>query len=190
MEPWSVQLFTLLGVAAGALASFVSARSLERSRWQREETLRWDSKRLECYSEFASALRHFISIAQRISAGLGLPESAQVLDSTSGLGTLAEAEEEVGIKWERLLMLGSPSVIRAADEWRSEAWHLEWFARSRRHDVDEYMKTRQSRRAARRSFYSAVRADLGVVSGQIPADKGPTWWEQSQNADPHVDGEL
>jgi hypothetical protein len=49
MNLWAVQLLTLLGVALGALASFVSTRMLDRSRWQREEALRWDVKRLEAY---------------------------------------------------------------------------------------------------------------------------------------------
>jgi hypothetical protein len=50
---WTVQLITLLSVAVGALASFVSTRLVDRSRWRREESLRWDSKRLECYGEFS-----------------------------------------------------------------------------------------------------------------------------------------
>jgi hypothetical protein len=50
MIPWAVQLITLLAVALGALASFVSTRLVDRSRWQREESLRWDGKRLECTS--------------------------------------------------------------------------------------------------------------------------------------------
>lgn len=65
-------------------------------------------------------------------------------------------------------MLGSPEVIVAGQEWRNEARHLEWFARSLRTDVAEYTKATRDRRAARTRFYSAVRADLGVLSGEIP----------------------
>ena len=179
MESWTVQLLTLLAVAVGALASFVSTRLIDRSRWQREEALRWDTKRLEAYSEFASELRRFITIAYRITGALALPATAQALDSASGLAALAAAEEEVGTRWEQVLMLGSPAVITAAGEWRSEAWHLESFARGRRTDVDEYTKATEDRRAAARRFYSAVRADLGIVGGEIPANLLRSWANSS-----------
>jgi hypothetical protein len=177
MEPWAVQLLTLLGVAVGALASFISTRLLDRSRWQREEALRWDTRRLECYSEFGSDLRRFIAIAHRIAAGLGFPSNAQPLDSASGLAALADAEDEVSVKEERLLMFGSPAVVEAAQEWRRAAWHLEWFARGRRNDLVEYTQANQERREAQSRFYSVVRADLGIVS-EIPDRKEPGWLTQ------------
>jgi hypothetical protein len=44
VESWIVQLLTILAVAVGAVASFVSTRLVDRARWRREEALRWDSK--------------------------------------------------------------------------------------------------------------------------------------------------
>ena len=170
MEQWSVQLITLLGVTVGALASFATTRLVDRSRWQREEALRWDTKRLESYGEFASALREFITIGYRITAGLGLPASAQPLDTTTGLPALATAGGELSVKWEQVLMLGAPSVITAAHEWRNGAMCLEKFALGLRKDAAEfeYAETIQDIRAAQIRFYSAVRADLGITSGEIP----------------------
>src|SRR5690348_11731287 len=104
MESWSVQLLTLLGVAIGALSSFVSTRLLDRSRWQREDSLRWDSRRLECYSEFAGAMMRYINIGHRITAGLGLASSVQAIDTASGLPALGNAESDLSIKWESVLM--------------------------------------------------------------------------------------
>ncbi len=89
MDSWIVQLLTLLGVAVGAIASFVSTRLLERTRWQREEILRWDTKRLDCYSEFAAATNQFVQTAMRLAGGLGLPSTGQPLDSASSLATAA-----------------------------------------------------------------------------------------------------
>jgi hypothetical protein len=171
MEQWTVQLFTLLGVTVGALASFVTTRLVDHSRWQQEETLRWDTKRLESYGDFASALMRFITIGYRITAGLGLPASVQPLDAATGLPELATAEGEVSVKWEQVLMLGAPAVITAAQERRNEAWHLEKFARGLLKDVAEYMEATQDRRAAQIRFYSVVRADLGITSGEIPFGK-------------------
>jgi len=161
---------------------------LDRSRWQREEALRWATKRLECYSEFGSDLRQFISIAWRITAGLGFPSNAQPLDSASGLAALADAEDEVSVKAERLLMIGSPAVIAAAQEWRHAAWHLEWFARGRKDDLVEYTQALQERREAQKRFYSAVRADLGIVSGEIPNRIEPGWRTQPHSTE-SSDGE-
>jgi hypothetical protein len=168
MEPWIAQLLTLAGVAVGASASFVSTRWLERARWRRDEALRWDAKRLECYAEFASATKQLINTAHRIAASLGLPATGQPLDPTTGLPALAVAEQELSLKWEQILMLGSPDTILAAREWRHVAWHLEWFARGRRDNPEEYTAAAKDSGQARRRFYEAVRADLGIVSGEVP----------------------
>jgi len=168
MEQWTAQLFTLLGVTVGALASFVTTRLVDRSRWQREEAFRWDTKRLESYGEFASALRRFITIGCEITAGLGLPTSAQSLNTATGLPALANAEEEVSVKWQQVLMLGAPAVIVAAQEWRDEASRLGEFARGFRKDGAEYAQATHDRRAAQIRYYSAVRRDLRITSGEIP----------------------
>ena len=85
MNSWVVQVLTLLGVAIGAFASFLSTSSLERIRWQRQETVRWNTKRLDSYGEFAAALKLLIRISHRVAAGLGLPTTEHALDSETGL---------------------------------------------------------------------------------------------------------
>lgn len=178
MGSWTVQLLTIFGVAVGATASFISTRLLDRSRWQREEALRWDAKRLECYGEFGNAVKRLTTVARRICAGLDLPASGQVLDQAEGLPILAAAEDEQALKWEHVLMLGSPDVIAAGREWRQAGWHLEWFARGRLEGAAEYEKAEQDHRKARDKFYTAVRAELGIVSGDIPPDVWPPPWRQ------------
>ena len=73
MGPWAIQLLTIFGVAVGAIGSFVSTRLLDRSRWQREEALRWDTKRLEYYLDFRSYAAAASQAARtaRICAGVG-----------------------------------------------------------------------------------------------------------------------
>ncbi len=176
MESWVVQLLTILGVAVGATASFISTRLLDRARWQREEALRWDTKRLDCYGEFATAIRRQITISDRICVDLGLPSTGQPLDRVAGLSALADAEQDVSAKWEHVLMLGSPAAITAARDWRHSAWHLEWFARGLRNDPAEYTQVGVDSRSARSRFYAAARADLGIVSGSIPDfPSSPAW---------------
>jgi hypothetical protein len=186
MTLWAVQIITLLGVALGALASFVSTRAIERSRWRREETLRWDSKRLECYGDFSAAMIRFITIEDRIAAKLGLPAVIEPQGGESGLTELAKAEAEVSLYWSQLLILASPEVVTAAQQWRNQAWLAESFARGHRSNATEFEAALRSRREARGRFYKAIRADLGIISGDIPADVGMRlqWKELLQQLNP------
>ena len=184
MQPWTVQLLTIVGVAVGAIASFVSTRMIDRTRWQREEALRWDTKRLDCYVEFATAVKQFMTIARRLCAGLGLPTTGQPLDRAAGLSALAAAEEDMSVKWEQILMLGNPDAIIAARDWKDVAWHLEWFARGKRHDAAEYTQVDVDSGPARNRFYAAARADLGIISGEIPHFTWPPAWQQPEQQPP------
>jgi hypothetical protein len=184
MASWSVQLLTILGVTVGAVLSFIFTRLLDRARWQREEALRWDTKRLDCYSEFAASTKHHITISRQICAGLDLPSTDQPLDAEAGLAMLADAEQDLGIKWEHVLMLGTPEAIDAARDWRHIAWHLEWMARGLRDDPGEYTQANIDSGEARRRFYSAVRADLGIHSGPIPDPVWPPAWQQASPQSP------
>ena len=73
MESWSIQLFTLLGVVVGVIATFASSAVIERTKWRRDQISRWEERRLDCYGGFADSLKRYISISHRIAAQLGLP---------------------------------------------------------------------------------------------------------------------
>jgi hypothetical protein len=184
MQSWTVQLLTILGVAVGATTSFVSTRLVDRARWQREEALRWDARRLDGYDEFAVSVKRHIIISQRLCAGLGLPVTSQPIDATTGLALLADAEEDLSVKWERVLMLGIPDAIAAAQDWRHVAWHLEALARGVRDDPAEYLQTMADSGVARKRFYTAVRSDLGIVTGTIPDRAWPPAWAQATQQSP------
>jgi hypothetical protein len=112
VTPWVVQLLTLIGVAVGAIGSFVSTRLIENAKWKRDETAHWNSKRLECYTEFAIAIKRQITLTQRIIVTLGLPSTGQPLDPAIGLPMLVEAEQDLSIKWEQVLVIGSQTPLR------------------------------------------------------------------------------
>ncbi len=176
LELWITQILTMLGVILGAITSFIATRLLDRGRWQREEALRWDTRRLECYSEFAASIKRHITITRRLCANLGLPTTDQPLDTTTGLAALATVGEDLTVKWEQVLMLGSPDAITAARYWRHAAWRLEWFARGLRDDATEFRQANEEIGVDRKRFYAAVRADLGIVSSELPeTDLPPAW---------------
>ena len=133
----------------------------------REEALRWDTKRLDCYGEFAAAIKQHIGISDRICAGVGLPTGAQPLDAASGLTVLAAAEEDLSVKWEQVLMLGSPDAIAAARDWRYAAWRLEWLARGLRDGTAEYTQANKDVGSARKRFYTAARKELVPRPGTL-----------------------
>lgn len=172
MAAWTIQLITLVGVAIGAAASYLSTRLTDRSRWRREERMRWDTKRLECYTDFSAAIIQFINIIDRMAAGRGLPAVAEPMGTSGELPALSTASAEVTLRWAQLLILGSPQVARAAQEWRDETWVTESFARGLNTSGGEFEDARRRRRQARARFYAAVRADLGVTSGDVPAELG------------------
>jgi hypothetical protein len=169
MSSWITQLITLLAVAVGALATFVSTLLIDRSRWRREERSRWDTKKLECYYEYANAIMNYINIAYRLAAGQGFATSVLPIDgSPDALKALDTAEAEHRIQWVKLSMIGGPSVIASADKWNYQAWRLQQLSRGKHLNQTEFDQAAQERRQAERHFYKAVRADLGVGSGDLP----------------------
>ena len=51
----TTQIITLLGVALGAGAGYVSTSLVERSRARRESDARWDARRFDALSDSSSA---------------------------------------------------------------------------------------------------------------------------------------
>jgi hypothetical protein len=169
MNSWMTQLITVLAVVVGALASFVANRQIDRSRWRREERFRWDTKKLECYYEYANAIMQYINIGYRLSAGQGLTTNVELMRKLpDALKALDTAEAEHRIQWVKISMIGGPSVIAAAGKWNHQAWLLQQFARGKGDSQAEFDQATQERRQAEGRFYNAVRADLGIFSRDFP----------------------
>jgi hypothetical protein len=62
----------LIGVTLGALATFLTSSATERSRWRRQQAIRWDDKRLSAYTEYANAVKRAISVSVRLAAARGV----------------------------------------------------------------------------------------------------------------------
>lgn len=62
------QLPALIGAVIGAAATYAVTSAAERSRWRREQSVRWDDRRALAYSEYGFAIKKVIAIAVRISA--------------------------------------------------------------------------------------------------------------------------
>jgi hypothetical protein len=165
------QLPTLLGVLVGVLATWIATSAAERARWRRDQSVRWDEKRLAAYTEYSHAVKQMISAATRLqeqrSGQAGLAPARARAALAAGEAALAAAEDERTVKWESVLMLGSSNVITMARAWHQSAFRLEWIALGRASDAswDEAIEATSQ---ARRAYYQAAKADLGVSPGSEP----------------------
>ena len=175
------QLPALLGVIVGAMASYLAASRIERSRWRREMTTRWDERRLAAYAEYMNAVKEVQRLASRVAAARGFDDQAEALDPAEGLPQLAGADATRATTYETLVLLGDAETIAKAQALHRQVWRLEWFARGRlqghsaawEHAFADY-------KDARADFYHAARRSLGVVGGPVPRGEWPPAWQADQ----------
>lgn len=161
------QILTMVGVLVGASAGFTATTLIERAKWRRTQGARWDDKRLAAYTEHATALKSYIALAHRISSTRGYPAAVPPIDIDEGLRLLAAADIERSIKWEAVLLLGSPAAVEAGRRWVHIAWELGDVAKGHAISHQEYRQCYESVSNCRIDFYSAARADLGIRSGVL-----------------------
>ncbi|GIJ23046.1 hypothetical protein [Micromonospora lutea] len=158
MEGIATQLPALLGVLVGTIGTIVATSLADRSRWRRNQTVRWDERRLDAYAEFARALKEAHTIASRLSGGH--------LDRDAALAELAEADFRHTLAWENVLLLGDAPTVLAARAWRDTVWAVERLARDGQAD-DERPTLLHRANEARDDFYRAARGGLGVGGGSV-----------------------
>ncbi|MGW6421095.1 hypothetical protein ACWF82_00315 [Nocardia sp. NPDC055053] len=162
------QVLTMAGVLLGGGTTFVLTTWTERSRWRRAEQSKWDDRRLVAYNEFAHALKQYALISMRLSAARGFPNAGQPIDLEEGLRALVDADSEKSLKWEIVLLLGSPEAVAAARRWNKAAWELGYVAMGADMAHDEYVRKYEEMGRLRNEFYECARGDLGVRSGELP----------------------
>ncbi len=168
VNPVVQQVLTMTGVLVGAGTTFAFTSWTERSRWRRAEQSKWDDRRLVAYNEFAHALKHYALISQRMCAAHGFPYAGQPIDLDEGLRALAEADSEKSLKWEIVLLVGSPEAVAAARRWNKAAWELGYVAMGAAMTHGEYVSRYEEMGRLRNEFYLCARADLGVNGGELP----------------------
>ncbi|MBQ1024711.1 hypothetical protein [Micromonospora sp. C95] len=158
MDGIAAQLPALLGVLVGTIGTIVATSLADRSRWRRNQTVRWDERRLDAYVEFARALKETHTIASRLTGGH--------LDRDAALAELAEADFRHTLAWENVLLLGDAPTVAAARAWRDSVWQVERLARDGQADADRPTLLHRANEA-RDGFYRAARGGLGVGGGSV-----------------------
>ncbi len=124
------QLPALIGVVVGSLGTILATTYAERSRWRREQNVRWDERRLSAYVEFGKTLKEIRHLCGRLTADRRTATLALPVDRDSGLLQLNDAEAKRSKTWEEVLLLGDNETVAAGRRWRDAVFELELVARS------------------------------------------------------------
>src|SRR5690348_6132744 len=100
----AAQLFTLAGVALGAIASYLVGSLNERTRHRREVAKGWEERRYETSVTIVDDIKEMSHSARRMAAYLGLHDrmpEADELDVQQGSRMIAEANQRRTVSIER-----------------------------------------------------------------------------------------
>lgn len=168
------QLLPLAGVAVGAATSFVVTSLNERTKWRREQSVRWDAQRLTAYAEYAHAVKDLAYQYRRIAVFRGLSAGPHPLEPTPEvLDRLGDAEVRRTALSETLLLLGDRHIIAAMKRMNQYLWQLEGLARATPGDGDGWDQVYENYRTARQDYIDHARHSLGVT-GPARISPSPT----------------
>lgn len=174
MGPVLQQLVTLAGVLLGAGATFAATTYVERIKWRRTIDTRWDDKRLIAYSAYGNAVKSKLEVLFRHAAERGLPNLTTPADEPLAPNALADAEAERTVKWEQVLLLGSPETIAAARRWHMGVYDFGFMVLEEATSQESFLDQYRLLGSLRNDFYACARADLGIRGANLPSE-GRNW---------------
>ncbi|MDO3702845.1 hypothetical protein Q3W71_14330 [Micromonospora sp. C28SCA-DRY-2] len=161
------QVPALLGVLVGTLGTIFATSLADRARWRRNQSIRWDERRLDAYVEYAHAVKESHAIALRMTADRRPNSHSHPIDREAGLARLAEADARRTIAWENMLLLGDEATVAAAGVWRDAVWQLERLARGIADPEPDMVGVLSRVNEARDGFYRAARRSIAVRGGSV-----------------------
>ncbi|MFD8571561.1 hypothetical protein [Streptomyces sp. NPDC057694] len=170
----SGQIIPLAGVALGAVTSFLAGSLSERSRWRREQSVRWDARRLDAYAEYLHTVKELAARYQRIAAGRGLVTGPAPLELTADvLAEMSALEARRSALTETCALLGDTDTNTASKALDHCLWRLELLARDVPTEVDQSWEQASAEfRQAQRFYIEHARIGLGVPG---PAKRDVPW---------------
>ncbi|MEU1030833.1 MULTISPECIES: hypothetical protein [Streptomyces] len=165
MSAFIQQLPALIGVVIGALGSYLAIVRGDRARFRREQTARWDERRLAVYADYARSLKKSVTLTYRVASYLGNDPHPHPLSPQEAEPLLAEATLARDPSGETLILLGSPEVVERARTWVVRVMEMEQFLREGTRDPQAWQTLLERQRAGREGYYAAVREDLALPPG-------------------------
>lgn len=166
MRDFLNQLPAIIGVIVGVLGTLLVTSLTDRARWRRDQSVRWDTRRLEAYMAYAAVIKEIHTLTFRISSPrrqshwqpIGLEEGQDLLDEANVRRTKA---------WEAMLLLGDEGTVTAARAWRDAVHAEELLCIKDAIDEKEWKSAVNAVDQARDRFYVAARESLGVRTGSV-----------------------
>jgi hypothetical protein len=172
------QIFTLGGVAVGALSSYLVTSLNERARSIREVAKRWEERKFDTYAAYIGDVKQQVVVANRTSAALGLHNRVtSPLIPEEGVPLLAELATRRTVSSERATLLAGAETLIAIRHLNDATWHMECFARG----VVENATTGGWEQAFRiyhealDAFHRCARAELGVPGRLVDRPMKPAY---------------
>jgi hypothetical protein len=166
MANFLTQLPALIGVVVGALGTLLATSLAERSRWRREQSVRWDERRLDAYVAYAATIKEIHTIAFRLAAAHRPASAAPPMDRALGLETLAQANFRRTQALEAVRLLGDAEAVAAARDWQSAVRTVEILAQGQDINEAHWVQAVRVVDDARDRFYVVARASLAVGEGR------------------------
>jgi hypothetical protein len=161
------QLPAIFGVIVGALGTLLVTSLIDRARWRRDQSIRWDTRRLDAYVAYAATVKEIHALAFRVSALRRRSSKSRPIDREQGLELLAEADGRRTKAWEAVLLLGDESTVTAARAWQDAVYAEEHLCSNDSIDEMEWKSAVETVDQARDRFYVAARESLGVRGGSV-----------------------
>jgi hypothetical protein len=161
------QLPVIFGVIVGALGTLLVTSLTDRARWRRDQTIRWDTRRLDAYVAYAATVKEIHTLTFRISAPRRRSSNSRPIDREQGLELLAEANVQRTKAWEAVLLLGDESTVMAARAWQNAVYVEQDLCSNDSIDEMEWESAVDTVNQARDRFYVAARESLGVHGGSV-----------------------
>jgi hypothetical protein len=161
----SAQISTLVGVVVGSSLSFTFTWVTEKARGRRDERRDWKWRKLTSYYDYLVAVKKVRLLAAGLAAEARLDQEAPAVeDRLSATRSLVAANDERGLAYESLTLIGDKSVIQSADALNEAAWGLERMARGVSSPLtpEEWQSRREPYVDAINHYIREVRTELHV----------------------------
>ncbi|MEC4015354.1 hypothetical protein [Streptomyces sp. H27-D2] len=178
------QILPLVGVVLGAVTSFLVGSLNERTRWQRQQSVRWDERRLTAYAGYIAAVKELAARYQRIAAARGLVTGPAPLELTDEvLAELAEWEARRSALSATCGLLGDTETNTASKPLNHCLWRLEHLARGVPTEVEQnWEQAYQEFRDARRQYVERARVSLDVPGAVTREVAWPAAWRPASHS--------
>ncbi|MFJ6179867.1 hypothetical protein [Streptomyces sp. NPDC092295] len=153
----ATQIFSLVGVLIGALASYFATAVAERAKFRREMATRWDERELDTYIEYVTCIKEI----QRAGVDAGRAR-AQGTDVSDALKKMEESENRRSILFETFVLLSNDKAATAAHAVNQRTWELLEMARIPSSGIAELRPIPLVQ--ALNALHEAARSDLTISS--------------------------